>query len=1004
MRNKTLLRLTSLVIILLAFSLSLLAQTKTVTGRVTDDQGRGLLGITVTVKGTTTATQTDNNGSFTIAAPENGTLVFSSVGYAAREVAIGARSSVDVTMQTQNASLQEVVVIGYGTARRKDVTGAVSSVTAKDFNKGVQTSPEQLIQGKVAGVQVLSNSGAPGGGITVRIRGASSIRGENQPLYVVDGVPLNNTSVRPNLEYNRNNGDFGKTPGGNPLNFINPADIASIDILKDASATAIYGSRGANGVVIITTKKGQTGAPRIEFNAAAGVASPAKKVDVLSGSQYREALAKYNVGTGPDFGGDVDAMDEITQNGLTQNYNVSVSQGNDNARFRFSGGYLSQEGIIRKSEFEKVSAALTGGFRFLENRRLGLDVNLITSQTLEEIVPVTSNAGFIGSLVGMAMQWNPTRNLRNPDGSLVVDKGGDQVNPLAFSEAYHDNARVTTILATVSPSFKITPELEYRFLYSINYATGNRKSYIERYINLPNIQIDTANDRLGGTSTLAHNESRTHTLTHTLSYVKDISNNFNLNAVVGYEYFKNDNNNESVTGRNFVDITPYYNFINQTLPSDRDLNVFVAPTTELQSFFGRATVNLMDRFLLTATLRADGSSKFGENNRYGYFPSFAGAWNIGNEDFLKTDFLSNLKLRAGWGVTGNQEFPPGVSQIQYSLVNNAGVINAVRETDFSPDLKWEESQTANIGVDYGFLDNRIFGSIDVFRKKTIDLLFPTTALNPAPGGANVVKWVNLEGDVVNRGVEVAVNANVIRKQDFNWDFGVNASFLDNEMQGLKAPIETGVISGQGLSEVRSQLIADGQPLNVFYLRRFTGIDKATGISMYEGGEQRFFVGSPNPDVLLGINTRATWRKLALELSFNGAFGHYIYNNTANAILTLTNLGKRNVGLDVYNDAVSSGESPVNPVAASTRYLEKGNYLKLNNAMLSYRLGDIARYIRNANVFLTGQNLFVITDYTGFDPEVNTDKTYDATGIPSFGIEYTPYPASRIITLGVNFSL
>lgn len=997
MRRRKLLRLASLLAMLVFLTTTLLAQNRTITGRVTDNLGAGVQGVTVTVKGTNTATQTDNSGNFTITAPENGTLVFTSVGFVAREVGISGRTTVDVSMVTQTGALQEIVVIGYGTARRKDVTGSVASVTAKDFNKGIQQSPDQLIQGKVPGVQVTNNSGAPGAGVTVRIRGASSIRGGNQPLFVVDGVPLDNVSARPGLNFGSANGDFGNTPGGNPFNFINPNDIASIDVLKDASAAAIYGSRGANGVVLITTKKGASGAPRIEFGASAGISRIAKRLEVLSGSQYREALSKFNLGSGADFGGDVDAMDEITQTGLTQNYNAAISQGNDNARYRFAVGYLSQEGIIRKSDFEKLSAALTSSFKFLESKRLGLDVNLLTTQTTEEIVPVTNNAGYLGSLIGMALQWNPTRNLRNTNGSLVVDKGGDQVNPLAFSDAYNDNAKVTTVLASISPSFKITNDLEYRFQYGLNYGTGNRKAYIASFINLPNIQEDTATKTLGGTATIANNEFTNHQLTHTLSYVKDISSRLSVNAVAGFEYLKYDNNNNSVTGRRFRNIYPYYNFLEATDRANRDLTSFVAPTNELQSYFARGIFNIMERYLLTATFRADGSSKFGENNKYGYFPSFAFAWNLGSESFFQNSFASNMKVRLSWGKTGNQEFPAGVSQIQYNLTLNG----ADRLTDFNPDLKWEESTTSNAGIDFTIWDNRINGTLDVFHKKTTNLLFPTTSPDPQPAGT-AVKWQNLDAEVINKGIEIGLNTTILRSANLTWDFGVNASFLDNEVKGLKSPIETGEISGQGLSGVRGQQIVSGQPLNVFYMRRFTGIDKATGISTYEGGEQRFYVGSPNPKTLLGINTRATFDRLALEIAMNGAFGHYIYNNTANAVLPIANLGKRNVAVDVYNAALSSGETTANPIAASTRYLEKGNYLKMANATLSYRLGDFARYFKNGNIFITGQNLFILTDYTGFDPEVNTDKQFN--GVPSFGIEYTPYPSARIITLGVNFSL
>jgi iron complex outermembrane receptor protein len=997
MRITTFLRATTLLVASLCFILTAFAQTRVITGRVTDERGNGIPGVTVTVKGTQTATQTASDGTYSISVPENGVLVFTSVGFTAMEMNTAGRTTVDAALATAQASLSEVVVIGYGTARRRDVTGAVGSVTAKDFNKGIQTSADQLIQGKVAGVQVVNNSGQPGGATTVRIRGASSIRAGNQPLFVIDGVPLDNSSPRPG----GGNAGFGdRLPGTNPLNFINPNDIASIDVLKDASATAIYGSRGANGVVLITTKKGQSSTPRIEFNASAGVSNVMKRLEVLNGDEYRAGLKQYNLGTANDFGGNVDAFDEITRTALTQSYNVAVGSGTDIARYRFSLGYLDQEGIVRKTDLKKYTANLSGGFRFLESRRLGLDINITASQALDNMAPISNNAGFRGSLVGQALQWNPTKPLRRPNGTLDVDLGGDVLNPLGVSEAYNDVSKVTTLLASISPSFKITRGLEYRLLTSVNYGSGNRKVWVANFINLNDplpIQrrVDAQGNvtNQGGHARLGNNESINWQVTNTLNYEKNITSNLFLNAVVGAEYLKYNNRNNFLSATGFPDLPyPYYDFFQATDPTRINHGFYVSPTTELQSYFGRATFNLNDRYLLTATLRADGSSKFGENNKYGYFPSFAAAWNISNEDFFSNTlggFANNLKLRAGWGKTGNQEFPAGASQRRY----NVGFGSISREQLENPELKWETSTTTNAGLDYTILNNRLFGSVDWFRKVTEDILFLQDAADPVIGGGR--KWVNLPGNVLNTGVELSVNANILRQQMLTWDFGINATFLKNEVRDFGAPLETGEIHGQGLSQVRSQLFATGQPLNVFYLKTYQGIDKTSGIGVVP--DVKSYVGDPNPDVLLGLSTRVGFGKLGLEVNMNGAFGHQIYNNTANAILTVNNIG---ISRNTTATAISAGESLASPIGASTRYLENGDYLKLANATLSYRLGDV-RFVRGANLFITGQNLFVITKYSGFDPEVNTDKTFE--DLPSFGIEYTPYPTARTITLGVNFS-
>ncbi len=455
MIKKILLRITSSLILFLCLQTAF-AQNKTVTGSIRDAQGAGIPGVTVTLKGTNRATQTSSDGSYTIEAPENGTLVFSAVGYGSKEFPVSSIAS-SITLETSTTSLNEVVVTGYGTARRRDLTGSIASVKEKDFNKGIVTGADQLIQGKVAGVQVVNNSGAPGGQTTVRIRGNSSIRSGNQPLFVIDGVPLDGRSARPGVNLDLNDAP-GQTPDANPLNFINPNDIASIDVLKDASATAIYGSRGANGVVIITTKKGISGASKIDFSAALGVSKVLRKYDVLDAAGYKEGLTKYGLTSG-NFGSDVDAFDEITRSAISQNYNVAVGGGNESGRYRISAGYLNQEGIIKSSGIKKYTANINTSFKFLESKKLGLDINVLSSQTTEDIAPVTNNAGFTGSLIGQALSWNPTHPLRNPDGTVWIKDpalGNTTINPLTTLTAYNDISNLTGILASVSPSYKFT--------------------------------------------------------------------------------------------------------------------------------------------------------------------------------------------------------------------------------------------------------------------------------------------------------------------------------------------------------------------------------------------------------------------------------------------------------------------------------------------------------------------------------------------------------------------
>jgi TonB-dependent starch-binding outer membrane protein SusC len=977
----------SAAVLLLLFSFTAFAQSRTVTGVITDATGAAVPGVTVTVKGTSTATQTDASGAYTITVPENGTLVFTAVGFATQEISVTGNTA-NVSLLNTASNLNEVVVVGYGTARRRDLTGSVSSVREKDFNKGVYTSPDQLIQGKAAGVLVINNTGQPGGSTTVRIRGASSIRSGNQPLFVVDGVPLSGGSARPG----GNGAAFG-SDAGNPLNFINPNDIASIEILKDASATAIYGSRGANGVVIITTKRGISGVPQIDATASTSVSTIARRLEVLSADEYRQALKDYNQTTG-DFGSSVDAFDAITRTALTQNYNVAVGGGTENGRYRISAGYLDQQGIIETSELKKYTANLTSNFRFLESKRLGLDFNVMVSQTNERIAPISQFVGFEGNLISQALQWNPTHELIKPGtDSAWIDPavGGTTINPLAQLRYFDDRAKTNSIIASISPSFKILNELEYRFLYSINRQVGVRRGQVNRLLN--------ATDVLNrGVAFVGNNEQSNQQITNTLNYNKDLSSDFSLNAVVGHEWLTYDTRGNGMSGRDFTNVgLNYYDYIAYSSQASRQIYSFASPTTELQSFFGRAIVNFDDRFLFTGTYRADGSTRFGKNNRYGYFPSVGLAWNITNEDFMTgAEFVNNLKLRVSWGKTGNQEYPSGASLTRYVLESQG---SARRVNVGNEDLEWETSTTTNAGIDFSIINNRLFGSIDYFNKKTTNVLFEQTIVQPAPENTRI--WINLPGYIQNKGVEISLTGALIRNNDVNWNLGGNVSFLDNVVEGLLGFYETGELRGQGFSDVRGQRLISGQPLNVWYLRKFEGIDKATGQSIYaDNGNTLYYVGSPNPKTLVGISSDFSYKRFMATINMNGTFGHYIFNNTAASVLGIGNLGTRNIARELLN--TENKEAISNAPAPSTRNLEKGDYIKMANASLSYRIGDVGKNFRNLNISLTGQNLFFITKYTGFDPEVNTDAGFG--GIPSLGVEYIPYPSARTILLGVSFSL
>ena len=894
-------------------------------------------------------------------------------------------------MVTDVIGLDEVVVTGYGVQKKSDLTGSIATLDSKDFNLGIVTAPDQLIQGKIAGVQMINNSGMPGGQTTVRIRGNASVRSGSEPLYVVDGVPLDGRSARPES----GGTDLGTTQRSNPLNFINTMDIASMVVLKDASATAIYGSRGANGVILITTKKPRIGEPEINLNASVGISTILKKYDVLSGDGYRNALAQYGVETDSltgrrkgDFGQSSDAQDEITRTAITQIYNMSIGGGTENGTYRISIGVTDQEGIIMNSQLKKYNASLFGSYKFLESKKLQVDFNLMTSKTNEVSAPISDDNGFTGDVIAQALTWNPTRALKNSDGTFVRSTELTTINPLEYLASYDDESNVSTLLASIIPSFKITDDLTYKFIYSLNHSTGERVTNILSSINVQGIEGR-------GFAYQAFNTLTTQQITHTLDYNVDLTSNLSLNALLGYEYMDFQFRGSGLAGYDFItDEVRYSNILQNSSSSDRLLGSFEDPTTELQSYFARVNFNLKDKYLLTATFRADGSTKFGENNKYGYFPSVAAAWNITKEEFMSGGLFDELKLRLGWGQTGNQDFPSGASQFQFALTNNGG---SKRSNVANPDLKWETSTVTNAGIDFALFDYRLTGTLDYFYKKTEDLLFNFLAIPPAP---DTRYWTNLPGEVINKGFEVTLNGVIVSNENLTWNLGVNAAFLKNVLQNYTGPsVQTGALHGQGISGTTVQLMANDQPLNSFYTRNWTGIGE-DGQDTFDPDINTFkFVGDPNPSLVLGITTSLIYKKFDVGINLNGAYGHVIYNNTANTVVPIGNLGNGNIDSKLIGPKPQEAIS--NSVKASSRYLEKGDYLKLANATIGYNFGDIGNVLKNGRVYVTGQNLAVFTNYTGFDPEVNTSK--DVDDVPSFGIEYTSYPSARTVLLGVNFS-
>ena len=993
MRKKFLL---SGLFILVCF-LQTIAQTRTITGTVTSSEGMPLSDASVTVVGQKTGVRTGVDGTFTINVPASARqLQVSYVGSVAQKVDISSASNVSVILTSSTQALTDVVIIGYGSARKKDLTGAVSSIKAKDFNQGVINSPDQLLQNKVPGLEVTNTSGQPGAATTIQIRGSSSIRSSNNPLYVVDGVPLDGGTARPDIGT-----AFGTTPHSDPLLFISPYDIAQIDVLKDASSTAIYGSRGANGVIIITTKKGTSGPMKIDVGVSAGVfAGYMKRFEILDAGQYRAALKKYlpdSAAAKSDGGTSSDALKAITQSTITQNYSVSFSGGNETGKFRASFLASDNQGFLKKSSLKKYLASFNGQYSFLENR-LSMEFGLIAANYGENLVSVANTSGSTGNIISSALSWNPTQPFKK-NGFYNFPSNGSG-NPLAFSDAYSDDSRVSEFLGHISASYKILPKLEYKFLFGINYGTGVRKLNIDGWLQgFPGLSGL-------GNAAIVNQALTSQVIDHTLNYQTNITKDLTIDAVVGYEYYKTDLNGGGIAGNGFnTNLTEtnrvriQYTSIFQDAKTQTPYFSFANPTAELQSYFGRATFNYLDKYLLTGTIRSDGSSKFGVNKKYSYFPSVAFKWQISNEDFMKgSKVFSTMGLRVSYGETGNQEFPAGSSKEQFALTS---FNSAPQVVNGNPNLKWESTKQFNAGLDFAFNNGRIYGSIDYYNKNTTDILFQTNAIQPAPSSLSFINLPNAH--LVNSGVEVGLGASVIETKSISWNVTANVAYNNNIIKhftdpntGLNLLIQTGEISGQGVSGTLAQVITNNKPVNVFYLKKFGGFD-ANGNQIISANPD--FAGDPNPSVLAGFSSSLRYSKFTLGINMGGSFGFKLYNNTATAVTNISGIVQgRNIDLAAFH----SGEGKGSGVGASTRFLENGNYFKLRNATISYNVGNLGKYLKNLNAYVTGTNLLVFTQFTGFDPEVNIDKSNNS--YPSRSIEYVPYPTPITITAGINFSL
>jgi TonB-dependent starch-binding outer membrane protein SusC len=960
-----------------------------VSGRVTDAAtGEALAGCTVVLKGTQRGTTTDASGAYKIAVPDAGAvLVVGFIGFVSQEIPVGSSNTVNVALSGAASELAQVVVIGYGNTTQREVTGSVKSVKSTEFNRGIINSPEQLIQGKVAGVNITSVSGEPGAVQRITVRGPGGVRTGSTPLFVLDGLALDNSSTG------------GAT---NPLTFLNPQDIEAIDVLKDASATAIYGARGANGVILITTKKGKAGFSTVNLSTSLGISTLARPLPVFSADEYRRQVVAVG-GVLEDFKGDTDWQKEVTRRAYTQNYNLSFGGGAERLTYYASLGVQSQAGILKTSQLDRYTGRINVSQRFFEDR-VNLDMNLNATYTYNSRPPTES-------VIGAAINANPTQPARDADGNPVRYQAG--TNPLLSLALNRDLTTINRVIGNITPSVRLIKNLVYKLNLGVDYSGATRD--LE---SLPNA-VPLQEGRLETVYNTNRNVLIENYLTYTLA-----NQTHNLTALAGHSY-----QNIFVQGRNYSinrfpisPIEPIYNpGLGQDLTLVNNRPGGFALENELQSFFGRVNYSFQDKYLLTATVRADGSSKFGANNKYGIFPSVSAGWRLSEEAFLKNGPFSDLKLRAGWGQTGNQEIPSKITQAlftsqvsastSYPLSNSGTVPAGTSYTRLAnPDIQWEVSTQTDLGLDFGLFQGALSGSVDYFRKVSNNILLQVIPADPVQPAATF--WTNVpDMTITNQGLEIDLNYRHTSQRGFRFDIGGNVTFIDNVVNNSPySVIPSGSASGSGLTSATINGYVNGQPIGTFFLREYTGIDEK-GLSRYRDTDgdgintdkDRIAAGSALPTSQFNLNGSAAWKGFDLAVNFNGVAGNKIYDNTANANFYRARLVK---GLNTTSEGFGEPTESINNAApVSTRYLKPGGFFRLNNAALGYTLNPktigINRFINSVRFSVTGQNLLLITDYNGSDPEVSTDRTIN--GVLSYGIDYLAYPKARTVVFGLNLT-
>jgi TonB-dependent starch-binding outer membrane protein SusC len=953
-------------------TLSALAQERQVSGTVTDNKGAPLPGVTVQLVGTQIATITDIDGLYKISVKQ-GTLKFSFIGFKSQEIPVTIQNVIDVVLEEEASVLNEVVVIGYGTQKKKDLTTAVSVVDDKAIEERPIISAAQALQGKAAGVQVTQPSGKPGVGLAVRVRGSTSVVAGNEPLYVIDGIPTTNTAG------------------------LNPSDIASMSILKDASSSAIYGARAANGVVVITTKQGEAGAPSITFDAYAGFSKLRKTIDVLNTKQYRDLMDDIGIALKPEWTTFGNWADTVFGTGYNQSYQLGIGGGTEKSKYYFSAGYLSNDGFIKPAKFDRYSVRLNMDNQVTKWFKFG--TNLSISKLRTQDTPDNLSSGR-GGVIMSTLNTPPFMTIWDPDSTGWYCRNPFQQsweNPEAYMFGPDQESIDNTILGNIYLDFNLMQGLTFKTKFGVDYVSHEWDYFLN--------PISTAYGRnQHGNAQSDKSNSGAWLWENTLDYSKKIGNH-NFTALLGSSTQKYKSNDSYLTGTGFIPYT--------TAHTINAANVVNGSTSQeewaLVSFFARATYDFKSKYYLTATFREDGSSKL--HHHWGSMPSFSAGWRISGEKFMSNiNWIDDLKLRGGWGKNGNQE---GISNYSayglYEFSKTDGTYPSMYPTTIgNPDLKWETTTQTNLGIDLSTLNFRLNLTLDAYYKKTTDVLLDVQL--PSSTGFDYIQTNN--GSIENKGIEFSINSVNINKK-LVWTTDLNMSFNRNKVLSM---VYTPVYYYGHIYSNNSDvtMVKVGQPLGVFYGLVAEGVDPATGDIIYkdvngngvfEAGADRTVIGDPNPDFIFGFTNDFSYWKFDLDIFFQGSVGNDIYNSTRIDLEGMfDSKNQSTVVLDRWTPENTDTDIPragnMANVQNSTRFVEDGSYVRLKSVTLSYKILDNnpkVKAIKNFTVYVTGQNLLTFTGYSGFDPEVSAygNETVE------MGIDYGTYPQSINVIFGLN---